>query len=134
MPRPRKCRSVCCMPGCTRFGPLNEGPNPMAIVRMTVEEYETIRLIDLEGLTQDGCAERMQVARGSIQCHYKLAREKLADSLVNAKILIIGGGDFQLYQGMGRDPGCGHCQRTGCSRRECCETHEAHRQKGESNE
>ena len=30
---------------------------------MTVDQYETVRLIDLEGLTQEACTEKMQTAR-----------------------------------------------------------------------
>ena len=61
MPRPRKWRRVCRLPQNTLFGPL-AGIDDGTIV-MTVEEYETIRLIDLEGLNQEACAERMHVAR-----------------------------------------------------------------------
>ena len=59
MPRPRKWRRVCRLPQNTLFGPL-AGIDDGTIV-MTVEEYETIRLIDLEGLNQEACAERMHV-------------------------------------------------------------------------
>lgn len=52
MPRPRKWRRVCRLPQNTLFGPL-AGIDDGTIV-MTVEEYETIRLIDLEGLNQEG--------------------------------------------------------------------------------
>ena len=65
MPRPRKWRRVCRLPQNTLFGPL-AGIDDGTIV-MTVEEYETIRLIDLEGLNQEACAERMHVARTTAQ-------------------------------------------------------------------
>ena len=55
MPRPRKWRRVCRLPQNTLFGPL-AGIDDGTIV-MTVEEYETIRLIDLEGLNQEACAD-----------------------------------------------------------------------------
>ena len=65
-------------------------------INMTVEEYETIRLIDLEGKTQQECSERMEVARTTVQGIYDVARKKLADALVNGKRLNIGGGDYEL--------------------------------------
>ena len=111
MPRPRKFRMVCCMPRCSKFGPINPTVNNDNIVRMTVDEYETIRLIDLEGLMQEECAARMNVARTTAQGIYNTARAKLADSLVNEKTLIIEGGDYRLCDGKGR-----FCQTGGCRR------------------
>ena len=77
---------------------------------LTVEEYETIRLIDKEGLSQEECGELMQVARTTVQQIYANARRKLADVLVDGLPLRIGGGDFELCGG--RDGNCG--------RRACC--------------
>jgi predicted DNA-binding protein (UPF0251 family) len=48
MPRPRKWRKVCCLPESSRFGPLDPPVNAGHAVNMTVDEYEAIRLIDLE--------------------------------------------------------------------------------------
>ena len=45
MPRPRKCRKVCCMPKTTEFSPTACHDNHK-VVSMTVDEYETIRLIE----------------------------------------------------------------------------------------
>ena len=98
MPRPRKWRNVCRMPGCSRFGPLDPTKETDRIF-MSVEAYETIRLIDLEGLTQEECTGQMNVARTTVQGIYNEARKKLADSLVNGKILIIEGGDYLLCGG-----------------------------------
>lgn len=53
MPRPRKWRRVCCLPESRRFGPLDLCAGET--VTMAVDEYETIRLIDLDGLTQVHC-------------------------------------------------------------------------------
>lgn len=75
---------------------------------MTVDEYEAIRLIDLEGMTQEECSEKMDVARTTVQRIYNDARNKLAMSLVEGKLLQIQGGDYKLcdYE----DSGCG-CKR-----------------------
>ena len=96
MPRPRKCRKVCCMPERNSFGPLNITNINPEIILMTVDEYETIRLIDLEEMTQEECAEKMDVARTTIQRIYNDARKKLAKSLIEGKILKIKGGDYKL--------------------------------------
>lgn len=118
MARPIKWRKVCCLPESKEFGPL-DSPNDMENrVIMTVDEYETIRLIDLEGFTQEECAKQMNIARSTVQGIYNEARKKLAKSLVNGKILLIEGGEYQLCDGLGG--GCGRgCHRklnNGCLR------------------
>ena len=63
MARPRKRRNICCLPENNRFGPLGAGRDLDQSITMMVDEYETIRLIDLEGLTQEECADQMHIAR-----------------------------------------------------------------------
>ncbi len=109
MPRPRKWRKVCCIPERTVFGPLGPGKGKSEIVSMTVDEYETIRLIDFEGMTQEECSENMGVARTTIQRIYIEARKKLAGILVNGNIVRIEGGDIRFYEES--DQGYGRCRR-----------------------
>lgn len=111
MPRPRKWRKVCCLPQSSRFGPLGVQTEEIDFVSMTVDEYETIRLIDLEGFNQEECANQMQIARTTAQRIYNDARKKLADTLVNNKSLIIEGGDYALCDGKERSCRCGGCPR-----------------------
>ena len=63
MPRPVKWRKVCCMPESNQFGPLDMEAESRGSIKMTIDEYETIRLIDLEQFTQEECAAHMNVAR-----------------------------------------------------------------------
>ncbi len=112
MPRPMKWRSVCCMPENSRFGPLGPDAKKNGFVNMTVDEYETIRLIDLERFTQQECAARMNVARTTVQGIYFEARKKLAESIGRGKVLLIGGGEYKLCDE--NEEGCG---RRGCHRR-----------------
>lgn len=98
MPRPMKGRRVCKMPSVNKFGPLNVPKNPDEAIIMTVDEYETIRLIDLEGYKQEDCAKQMNVARTTVQGIYIEARKKIADSIVNGKILLIQGGEYKLCE------------------------------------
>lgn len=110
MPRPMKWRKVCRLPESNRFGPLNSSADEQNYVNMTVDEYETIRLIDLEGFTQEECASNMNVARTTVQGIYVEARRKLAESLVNGRVLVIEGGEYRLCDNLGN--GCGR----GCHR------------------
>ena len=100
------------MPGVNEFAPTDVCSGE---VLMSIDEYETIRLIDLEGFTQEMCAEQMKVARTTVQWIYNQARQKLADALVNAKRLRIEGGDYQICGGSDNE-----CGRKGGSC--CCKT------------
>lgn len=109
MARPTKWRHVCSLPENSRFGPLDVEVSDDNYIRMRVDEYETIRLIDLEGFTQAECAEQMNVARTTVQAIYSKARRKLAKTLVDNKVLLIQGGEYKLCDGKGE--GCGRgCQ------------------------
>ena len=122
MPRPIKCRKVCHFPDILEFRPSNKNggrgeEDEKEVILLTVDEYETIRLIDLEKLTQEECSERMQVARTTIQRIYTDARAKVAESLVNGCVLKIEGGDYQLYSELEKPLDCGRCRRSRCGRR-----------------
>lgn len=110
MARPRKLRRVCNLPINNQFAPVGS-ENDLDAISMTIEEYETIRLIDLEGLTQEECAEIMHVARTTVQRIYFEARKKLADFLVNTTILNIEGGNYKLCPDRDHPKGCGMCRR-----------------------
>ena len=111
MPRPVKCRKVCHFPQTTKFHPSGTSMQREPVI-MAVDEYETIRLIDKEGLSQKQCAVSMQIARTTVQRIYESARKKLADCIVDGRPLRIGGGDFLLCNGQITD--CGH---DGCFKR-----------------
>lgn len=103
--RPKKRRRVCSLPDNKTFGPLVLGLDEQEYINMTVDEYETIRLIDLEDFTQEDCSKQMNVARTTIQGIYREARRKMAESLVNGKVIRIDGGEYHLCDGSGS--GCG---------------------------
>ena len=111
--RPRKLRKVCDLPINNKFAPVGKCKNDLETVSMTVEEYETIRLIDLEGLTQEECSETMHVARTTVQRIYIEARKKIADFLVNGSLLSIEGGNYKLCRDSQHPNGCGMCRRRG---------------------
>lgn len=108
MPRPRKCRKVCCLPNNDGFVPVRGGEELTPIV-LNVDEYESIRLIDREGFSQEQCGEYMRIARTTVQQIYAAARKKLADALVEGLPLRIEGGDFTLCSGNSAAYGCRNC-------------------------
>lgn len=112
MARPVKFRKVCSMPERSFFGPAGFGPDGRNIVRMTIDEYETIRLIDLEGFTQEECATQMDVARTTVQGIYNDARKKLAEVIVEGATLFIDGGRYELCNEDAVSCGRG-CRRNG---------------------
>jgi uncharacterized protein len=65
-------------------------------VVMTLDEFESIRLADLEGLYQEKAAEKMKVSRPTFCRIVDSARRKIADALVHGKALLIEGGPVQL--------------------------------------
>ena len=88
MPRPIKCRKVCHFPDILEFRPSNENggrgeEDEKEVILLTVDEYETIRLIDKEGYSQEQCAGFMQIARTTVQRIYEIARKKVADAIID---------------------------------------------------
>ena len=87
MARPQKCRCICSKPSVTEFLPVRGGV--VETVRIGFDEYEAIRLLDYEHLTQEQCARKMDVSRPTVTRIYDEARQKMADALVNGKKIVI---------------------------------------------
>lgn len=98
MPRPVKYRRIYKEPDYDGFEPNGIPCNEQ--ITLSVDEYETIRLIDLEKLTQEECSLRMEVSRPTVTALYESARNKIADCLVNGKKMIISGGKYKLTEQM----------------------------------
>ncbi len=115
MARPRKRRRVCDMPTINRFGPLGRSSGKFPAIIMTIDEYESIRLIDYKGFTQEEAALQMNVARTTVQGIYAIARKKIAESLVNGRTLQIEGGEYRLCKDL--ETGCRlKCDEEGTNR------------------
>lgn len=115
MARPFKSRRVCGLPSVDAFGPL--GWEAKEWIELTLEEYETIRLIDLLDCTQEECAAQMEVARTTVQAVYNSARRKLAECLVCGRGLRIRGGNYTVCPDSGTC--CGKSCKKGRRRRRC---------------
>ncbi|MDD2969003.1 MAG: DUF134 domain-containing protein [Lachnospiraceae bacterium] len=96
MARPTKWRKIEHIPAIPYFIPSETEAVQVEENILKLEELEAIRLKDLEGLEQSECAEKMQVSRPTFQRILLSAREKVADSLINGKMIRIDGGNFTL--------------------------------------
>lgn len=97
MPRPQKCRRICNVPQTDSFRPeKHRGEIPII---MTVDEYEVIRLVDLEEKTHEQCALQMDISRSTVQEIYENARRKLAACIVYGRKLVIAGGNYRVCDG-----------------------------------
>ncbi len=98
MARPFKCRRIDLLPGCSYFKPAGVPVSRLQTVTLTVDEYESLRLADLNGLYQEDAAKSMQVSRQTFGNIIKAARQKMADSLINGKALKIEGGHYLMEE------------------------------------
>lgn len=97
MARPTKCRRVCRFPETVAFAPMGETDEEPVV--LTIDEFEAIRLIDKEGLSQEQCGIQLGVGRTTSQNIYDRARKKLADALVLGLPIKIEGGDYRVCDG-----------------------------------
>ncbi len=79
-------------------------------VDMSVEEYETIRLIDYEGFAQEECCKYMNVAKTTVQQIYNHTTKSCKNNCRGLS-LKIRGGNYKLYDGKEQYCGCGGCQK-----------------------
>lgn len=96
MPRPKCCRKIGAMPGRSCYQPEGVASSSLDKVLLTLDEYEAIRLADLEGLYQEKAASRMNISRQTFGRIIKAAHRKVADVLVNGKVLRIAGGSVSM--------------------------------------
>jgi uncharacterized protein len=90
--RPKKTRWVKCAPGERCFKPRCKPLNQLKSVLLSLDEFEALRLADLEGLKQEDAARLMGVSRPTFSRIVASARNKIADGLVNIKVIRIQGG------------------------------------------
>jgi predicted DNA-binding protein (UPF0251 family) len=126
MPRPCKCRRVCCNPQANYFKPRGIPVSQLGEIVLAIDEFEAVRLADLEGLYQEDAAKKMNVSRQTFGNIIESAHKKIADAIINARALRIKGGVVKMMQkqfvcydckhewdvpfGAGRPAECPKCQ------------------------
>jgi predicted DNA-binding protein (UPF0251 family) len=98
MARPRQISRVQIPPRVRGFIPVGYYKDQSTPIQMYIEEYESIRLLDYEGLSQLEAASLMQVSRPTLTRIYERARKKIARALTEALQIVIEGGNA-LFDG-----------------------------------
>jgi uncharacterized protein len=135
MARPRNCRRVNSMPESNYFKPRGIPLSMLEEVILTVDEFEAIRLADLDSLYQEQAAQKMKVSRPTFGRIIEYAHKKVAEALLKGKALKIEGGEFEMASirkfkcydcqhswelpyGTGRPEGCPSCKSGNIQRAE----------------
>ncbi|MDD5063776.1 MAG: DUF134 domain-containing protein [Phycisphaerae bacterium] len=133
MSRPFKCRRICCDPKSDYFKPRGIPVTRLEEINLTMDELETIRLADLEGIYQESAASKMNISRQTFGNIVNSAHKKIADALLNGKALKIKGGVYAMAEmrkfkcyvcnntwevpyGTGRPKECTQCKSTNIHR------------------
>ena len=126
MPRPQQNRKICNPPQMQGFKPFGIPAKALASISLLFDEYETIRLLDYEGLTHEQAAEKMAVSRPTLTRIYEKARQTIAKAFVEGKMIVIEGGNvkfeslwyrcsrcFKLIEGLENHIPCKNCPNFG---------------------
>jgi len=96
MPRPKRHRRLQKPPVGYGFRPLRKNLDEDQKIQLLFEEYESLRLADYEGHAQEEAALEMNVSRPTFTRIYETARKKMAQALVENKILNVAGGHVEF--------------------------------------
>lgn len=107
MARPVKPRWIGFDPPGVCFIPQPGTVRPVNLTMLTVDELESLRLADLEGLGQEEAARKMNVSRPTFGRIIEQARRKVAGALVNGRGIGIEGGVVQFHPPYGHGRGRG---------------------------
>ncbi|MGP8321672.1 MAG: DUF134 domain-containing protein [Methanosarcinaceae archaeon] len=92
--RPKCLRRIENAPEVTYFKPRGVPMSKLEVVSLVMEEFEALRLVDLEGLHQEEAAQIMGISRRAFWEDIQNARAKVALALTTGKAIEIKGGNY----------------------------------------
>ncbi|MFW6369498.1 MAG: DUF134 domain-containing protein [Myxococcota bacterium] len=96
MPRPFCKRRIAGRPAAAIFKPAGIPMPEIEELVMTLDEFEAMRLADLDGLYHEQAAKQMNVSRPTFSRIIDSAHAKLADAIVHGKAVRIEGGPVKV--------------------------------------
>jgi len=93
-----KPRTIWFIPRAVTFVPYDENGEPVERepIYIMPDELEALRLVYLEGLTQEEAAKRMNISRGTLWRALSNGRKKLVQALVEVRPIVISRGNKVL--------------------------------------
>ena len=89
MPRPRKMRRIQGMPEAFFYKPQGIPLRQLEIIELSLEEFEALRLKNVEKLQQIACAQQMHISQSTFQRIISDAMEKVGAAIVEGKAIRI---------------------------------------------
>lgn len=89
MPRPRLFRRIQLNPNVTFYKPQGVPLRDLKVAELTLEEWESLRLKNVEGLSQTQSAEKMNTSQSTFQRIYSSAQKKISTAIVNGMAIKI---------------------------------------------
>ncbi|MDX2443086.1 MAG: DUF134 domain-containing protein [Bacteroidales bacterium] len=112
MPRPKNKRIVFEPPLFTEFKPIGIASRTLEQISLSLDEFEAVRLADYSGLSHEEASGEMEISRSTFTRLIEKARKKMADFLMNGKILSIEGGNVHFRNNIIQCLDCGHMFKT----------------------
>jgi len=89
MPRPFKLRKIKGFPNSNYFKPAGIPLRYLEENILELDEFESIRLIDFEKMSQEKAAQKMNISQSTLSRILNSARNKIADSIIKGKAIKI---------------------------------------------
>ena len=115
MPRPQDDRIVHEPPLFSAFKPTGASGKNLEQILLTLDEFEAFRLADFIGLSHAEAADEMEISRSTFTRLIEKARRKIADFIIQGKLLTIEGGSIHFRNNIIRGLSCGHMFKTNIS-------------------
>jgi predicted DNA-binding protein (UPF0251 family) len=89
MPRPKKRRRIHCNPSAYYFKPKGIPMFMLEELILEDDQIEALRLADIENLSHEDAASKMNISRATFGRIVHSARNKIADCIINGKAIRI---------------------------------------------
>lgn len=89
MPRPKKCRKMCCDPQANYFKPRGIPMDSLTEIVLSRDEFDSLKLSDIDKLSQDEAAVHLGISRQTYGRILISAHQKVALAIVKGLALKI---------------------------------------------